>query len=145
VPVKAASGAIDVKAQFTGEGAAEPQSDAARIEPAAAAPLLFRRGPSTGNRVQPAADLRFSRTERLRLELPIPPEATLGAGRILDRNAQALQVPLQIAEKKDPDGQRWLTGDATLSPLAAGDYLFEVAYTAAGTERKVVTAVRVTR
>jgi hypothetical protein len=146
VPVQAATGPVDVKARLSAEGATgEPMADAARVDPAATAPLLFRRGPSTGNRVQPAADLRFSRTERLHLELPIPPDAALGAGRILDRNGQTLQVPLAVADKQDADGQRWLTADTTLSPLGAGDYLLEVAFTAAGTERKVVTAIRVTR
>ncbi|MGH9374255.1 MAG: VWA domain-containing protein, partial [Vicinamibacterales bacterium] len=145
VPVQAADAAIDVRASIVTEGTSEPLSDAARIEPIAAQPLLFRRGPSTGNRVQPAADFRFSRTERLHLELPISAEATPGAGQLLDRNAHPLPLPIQVANRQDPDGQRWLTADATLSALGAGDYVVEVTYTASGTEHKVLTAIRVTR
>jgi hypothetical protein len=120
-------------------------SDTARIEPEVPQPLLFRRGPSTGNRLQPAADFRFSRTERSRFELPVPPDAASGAGRLLDRNAQPLPVPIQIGERTDESGQRWLTGDATLAALGAGDYVVELSYTAGGTEQRVLTAIRVTR
>jgi len=137
---------VDVRARVTADGVSVPLSEGMRIEPQRAAqPLLFRRGPSTGNRVQPAADFRFSRTERLRLELPVPADAAPGTGRFLDRNGTPLQIPVQIAEKKDEDGQRWITADAILSPLGAGDYVVEVTYNAAGAEQRVVTAIRVTR
>ena len=145
VPVQASGGEIDVRARLTPEEGGEPLVDSVRIEAAAAAPVLFRRGMSTGNRVQPAADFRFSRTERLRLELPLPPGATPGSGRFLDRNAQLLPVPVQTAERKDEAGQRWLTADATLAALGAGDYVVEVSYTDGGAERSVQTAIRVTR
>jgi VWFA-related protein len=145
VPIQAGSAPIDVRARMTVDGSTEPLLEGARIDPASTQPLLFRRGPSTGNRVQPAADFRFSRTERLRLELPIPADATPGSGRLLDRNAQPLQVPVQVSNKKDPGGQHWLTADATLSALGAGDYVVEVVYTTAGTEQRVLTAIRVTR
>jgi len=145
VPVQAGTAAIDVRARMTVDGSTEPLLEGARIDPASAQPLLFRRGPMTGNRVQPAADFRFSRTERLRLELPIPRDAAPGTGRLLDRNSQPLPVPVQISDKKDPGGQHWLTADATLSALGAGDYVVEVVYTAGGTEQRVLTAIRVTR
>ena len=145
VPVQAPGAAIDIRVRMTAGSGGEPLTESARLEPASVQPLLFRRGLSTGNRVQPAADFRFSRTERLRLELPIPAEAVVGAGRLLDRTGQPLQVPVQAADKKDPDGQHWLTADATLSALAAGDYVVEVAYSAGGSEQKVLTAIRVTR
>jgi VWFA-related protein len=145
VPVEAPGTAIDVRAKMTAAGGGEALTESARIELASTQPLLFRRGLSTGNRVQPAADFRFSRTERLRLELPIGKEAVAGTGRLLDRNGQGLQVPVQVADKADGDGQRWLTADATLSALGAGDYLIEVSYTQGGAEQKVLTAIRVTR
>jgi VWFA-related protein len=147
IPVEAAGDAIDVRARVTAAGAASPASDSARVDlqRPAAEPLLYRRGPSTGNRVQPAADFRFSRTERLRLELPLTADAVPGAARFMDRNAQPLQLPVQVGEKTGDDGQRWLTADATLAALGPGDYIVEVAYTAAGVEQRVLTAVRVTR
>ncbi len=147
VPVNApATGALDVRVRLTPAAGGVPIADVSKLDldPALAQPLLFRRGLSTGNRLQPAAGFQFSRTDRLRLELPIA-TATPGTGRLLDRNAQPLQIPVQVAERTDADGQRWLTVDATLSALAAGDYVLEVTMTAEGTERRVLTAIRVTR
>ena len=147
LPVQAKGDELNVRGRLTAEGTTTPASDTARVDlqRAAPQPLLFRRGPSTGNRVQPAADFRFSRTERLRLDLPVAGEIIPGSGRFLDRNAQPLQLPVQVGDKTDPDGQRWITADATLAPLGAGDYIVEVTYTSAGVEQRVLTAVRVTR
>lgn len=147
VPVQNAGEAIDLRVRLAAAGSADPPlTDSIRVntDASAAQPLLFRRGPSTGNRVQPAADYTFSRTERLRLELPVAADAAPGAGRFLDRNGQPLQIPVQLGQK-DADGQRWLTADAVLSPLGAGDYVVEMKYTAAGAEHTVLTAIRVTR
>jgi len=39
-----------------------------------------------------------------------------------------MQVPVQISERADTSGSfRWIVADATLAPLAAGDYAVEVA------------------
>jgi hypothetical protein len=56
-----------------------------------------------------------------------------------------LQIPVQVGEKTDEEGQRWLTADAVLSPLAAGEYVVELSFASGGVERKVLTAIRVTR
>ena len=148
LPASAAREIVDVRARLTAARESEvPFSDSARIEldTPSSRPLLYRRGPSTGNRIQPVADFRFSRTERVRLELPLPAGAQPGDARALDRNAQPLQLPVAVGERTDDDGQRWMTADATLAPLGAGDYVFEVGYTHGGTAHSVVTALRVTR
>lgn len=109
-------------------------------------PLLFRRGLSTGNRLQPAADFRFARADRLRLEIPIGADDKPGRGRLLDRAGQPLQVPVTVAERVDAEsGQRWLSADVTLAALGAGDYAIELSATTASAEKKIVTAIRVTR
>ena len=145
VPVQSGDGQIDIRARLTAEGVTEPLQDAVRLDAASEQPLLFRRGLSTGNRVQPAADFRFSRTDRLRLELPVNDGVVPGTARLLDRNAQPLQMPVQVGEKTGEDGQRWITGDAILSALGAGDYLIELTVTTAGAERRILTPIRVTR
>jgi VWFA-related protein len=148
VPLHDAGPSVDVRGRLAAAGSAGvPLADTIRVStaPAAVQALLFRRGPSTGNRLLPAADFTFSRTERLRLELPVFADSAVGAGRILDRNGHPLAVPVQVGERKDADGQRWLTGDAVLSPLGAGDYVVEVSYTSGGVEQKVLTGIRVTR
>jgi hypothetical protein len=109
-------------------------------------PLFFRRGVATGNRVLPAADLRFSRTERVRLELPVSGDSKAGGGRILDRLAQPMPLPVTVGERlDDATGQRWITADVVLAPLAGGDYAIEIEVVGASKTQKVISAIRVVR
>ena len=89
-------------------------------------PVMWRRGPSTGPRYLMTADPRFQRNERIRFELP-----TTAAGpayaRMVDRLGKPMQVPVQVSDRAEPAGGfRWIVVDATLAPLAAGDYAIEV-------------------
>ena len=109
-------------------------------------PMLFRRGPSTANRVLPAADYRFFRTERLRLEIPVAAGVSPVAGRVLDRAGEALQVPVTLATRaEDGTGQQWITAEVTLAPLAPSDYAIEVTAATPSGEQRVVTAIRIGR
>jgi hypothetical protein len=139
---------VDVRARFSGEGSAVPVTDAieANAGPAAGQPLIFRRGPSTANRVVPAADFRFHRSERIRLELPVGPTTKAGSGRLLDRAGQPLEIPVQVGERVDEaTGQRWMNADITLAPLAAGDYAVELSTSSGAETRQTITAFRVSR
>jgi VWFA-related protein len=90
------------------------------------APVVWRRGPSTGPRHLQTADSRFSRSERIRLELATTVPGTATA-RLLDRAGQPLQVPVQVSARPDDSGQfRWIVADAVLAPLAPGQYAIEV-------------------
>jgi VWFA-related protein len=89
-------------------------------------PVVWRRGPSTGPRHLQTADPRFSRSERIRLELATTVPGT-AAARLLDRAGQPLQVPVQVSARPDESGQfRWIVADAALAPLAPGQYAIEV-------------------
>lgn len=150
VPLEKALAQADVRARLvpTDAGGTPPLTYTLHISAPAGLPepLLFRRGLSTGNRVQPAANFQFSRAERLHLEIPIGAEEKPGQGRLLDRAGQPLQVPVSVTDRVDADsGQRWLTADITLAALGAGDYGIELSATTAAGEKKVVTAIRVTR
>ena len=149
VPVRSAAATdIDVRARATSPGSVLPLTDLIQIAvpKGLGTPLLFRRGVSTGNRQQPAADFRFSRTERLRLEIAIGPEWKPGSGRLLDRTGQPLKIPVAVGERTDATtAQRWLTGDVVFAPLAAGDYAIELGATGPSGEQRVVTGIRVTR
>jgi VWFA-related protein len=139
------SGSLDIRVVVNGLGVI-PLTDNMRIT-AAGVPraLLFRRGPSTGNRVQPAGDPQFSRTERVRVEVPIAAGVTTGEGRVLDRAGNPLAVPVTVGERTDQaTGQRWLTAELTLAPLTLGDYAIELAFKGFKEER-MVTGIRVTR
>jgi hypothetical protein len=143
------SGALDVRATLTANDAtASPFSDILRLDLATSVgqPMLFRRGPATGNRLVPAGSFQFSRTERAHLEFPLPADAKPGAGRLLDKTGQPLTIPVTMGERTDAqNGQRWLTADIILAALGAGDYAVEVTMDSGSTQRKVLTAIRVTR
>jgi VWFA-related protein len=140
---------VDVRVRLIAGGAgAERTSDSvtAELRPGLSRPLLFRRGQSTANRLQPAASFLFSRTERVRLEVPIDPAWTPGAARLLDKAGQPLAIPVTAAERTEMGGgQRWLTADVTLAPLAPGDYAIELSATTPDGEQRTVTAIRIVR
>jgi VWFA-related protein len=106
-------------------------SDTVRaIVPARASALgeavLWRRGPTTGPVFLRTADPRFQRNERLKLELASAAEGPAMA-RLLDRSGKPLQVPVRVSERTDAvSGIRWVVAEATLAPLAQGDYAVEV-------------------
>jgi VWFA-related protein len=110
--------------------------------PAAPAPLgslLVRRGPFTGLKEVPTADLRFRRSEQLRVEIP-----ATGAGahsaRLLDRTGKPLTaVPIATATRDDSDGSHWITAQVPLIPLGPGDYIVEISEG----NNKTLTPIRV--
>jgi len=93
--------------------------------PHATGAVIYRRGPATANRDVVTADLRFRRSERLRVDVPTP-SAAMVAARLLDRNGNALAIPVTAATRDDADGSRWQSGEVALAPLGPGDYLMEL-------------------
>jgi VWFA-related protein len=145
---KTGSESIDVRAKIAPvEGKGVLRSELrVPVSPSSPQALLFRRGLATANRWLPTADPRFSRIERLHLEIPAAPDVKPGTGRVLGRNGQALKVPVTVGERTDePSGQRWITADVTLAPLAAGDYLIEVELKGPPRTSTTLTAIRVAR
>jgi hypothetical protein len=113
---------------------------------AAGEPLVFRRGPSTGNQSQPSAGRIFPRSDRVHLELEAQAGAPLWAGALLDRNGTKTAVPVAVGERTDPaTGQRWLTADVTLAPLGAGDYVVELTSTVGTEQKRTLVPIRVTQ
>jgi hypothetical protein len=143
---KRAVAPIDVRVRV-GQGSGLPLTDMLKIDAAEGLgqPMLFRRGPSTGNRLQPAGAPVYTRTERVRLEIPGAVGTTLSGGRVLDRNGAAIELPVTIAERTDETGQPWLTADVILSPLAPADYIIEMSGTVKGVAQTLLTPIRVTR
>ncbi len=147
-----ATGSVDVRVRLASQdGVADPLSEVIRLDLSStmAGALLFRRGVTTGNRIVPAADPRISRTERVRIDIPIGPgvrDAASFAGRILDRAGAATRVPVMVGERTDaPSGQRWLTADITLGPLSPADYVVDVTFMRDGKTEQVLVPIRVTR
>jgi VWFA-related protein len=118
-------------------------TDTARVEVkehgALGEAVLWRRGPTTGPQYLRTADPRFQRSDRLRLELATTSAAPATA-RMLDRNGNPLQAPVQVSERPDPSSTfRWVVVDALLAPFANGDYAVEVVQG----ESKQITSFRV--
>jgi hypothetical protein len=90
----------------------------------------FRRGPSTGLAFEPAAEARFRRTERVRIEFPVAAGATL-AGRLLTRQGQPLPLTVETSTRTSEGGETLAVAHLVLAPLAPGEYVVEVVVTAA--------------
>ena len=99
---------VDVRVRVSGPGVARTtDSVTAELTAGLPRPLVFRRGPSSGNRQQPAASFLFSRTERMHLEVPIDAGWTPGPARLLDKTGQPIAVPVATGERTDAgSGQR---------------------------------------
>ena len=109
-------------------------------------PLLFHRGPQTGNQMQPATGRAFPRSERVHLELEAAAGTPVWTGAVLDRNGTKTPVPVVVGERTDAaTGQRWVTADLTLAPLGPGDYVVELITTAGTETKRTLVAIRVTQ
>ncbi len=131
------------------EGRSQPSaSTSAHAEAREAAPgepIIFHRGPLTGNVQQRSSAREFSRTDRLHLEM-LPGDATGWTGALLDRTGKTLPVPIATGDRTDAaTGQKWLTADLTLAPLGAGDYAIELTVQRGGEPTKILKAIRVTQ
>ena len=108
--------------------------------PAVSGSLLFRKGPFTGLQEVPTADLRFRRSEQMRIDIPAAAASTAGTARLLDRTGKTMTgVPLSVVFRDDPDGSRWAATRVPLSPLGPGDYIVEVSVG----EQKTLTPFRI--
>jgi hypothetical protein len=144
---KPAEGGLDVRARLSGLSVV-PYADTVRIEAGSrlSGAVVYRRGPSTGTRYDPAGVMLFNRTERVRLELPLATGASATAARVLDRGGKVLQVPVALSERTDAaTGRRLAVADLALAPLTLGDYAVEVTVKTGGAEERAITAIRIGR
>jgi len=108
---------------------------------AGAGSVVYRSGPTTGNKETPTADARFRRSDRLRVDVPAGQSETATA-RLLDRTGKPMAVPVAGEVFVDANGSRWLTARLALAPLAPGDYLVELSNGSENAQR-ALTAIRV--
>ncbi len=129
---------IVVRLRMRGADGALPLSDVVRVPVpqelamTVGAARLQRSGPSTGRRYAPAADPRFRRTDRIRVDLPVSPGATEVSAELLDRTGATLTAIPVKAALAPPDAETdtsWATADLTLAPLSAGDYVIRLIVT----------------
>jgi VWFA-related protein len=139
-----------VRAELTPRGSRLPLQVSTPVDVAPAeasiggAALAYRRGPSTGLAYVPTADARFRRTERLRIEIPISGDGITATGRLLSRAGQAMPLAVTYQQRRDdPSGRSFGQAEVILSPLAAGEYVLEVAFAARGQTQTVAYGFRI--
>jgi VWFA-related protein len=145
-----APGRYSVRAELTPRGGRMPiqVTTFATVPPASVSvgtgALASRRGPSTGLSYIGTADPRFRRTERLRLEVPVADASFTATGRVLTREGQPLPIVATMSSRTDAaNGQTVAVADVSLAPLAAGDYVAEVAITKDGKTEAVSYGFRI--
>jgi VWFA-related protein len=102
----------------------------------------LRRGPSTGLKYVIANEPQFRRTERLRIELPVPAEATGASGRVLTSQGQPLPLVVSYSTQQT-NGQLFGIADVALAPLAVGEYVLELAIAKNGKTERVSYGFRI--
>lgn len=107
------------------------------------AALALRRGPSTGLAYVPTADPRFRRTERLRIEVPLV-DAAEATGRLLTREGAAMPLVVTYSTRVDETAKVTLgVAEVVLAPLAAGEYVLELAIKKAGAPEIITYGFRI--
>ncbi len=105
---------------------------------------VLRRGVTTGNQYVPTADLRFRRTDRIRIDVPVLGAVGQVTAEVLDRNGQTLQLAVEAARRDDPEPSlHWATAELALSPLAPGDYVMRTAVQQGTKRNETVTAFKI--
>jgi len=144
-----AAGEYVIRVRARGSSSSMATNETTRVllaaAPQATGAAFFRRGQTTGNREVPTADLRFRRSEQVRVEIPAPNVDAVTA-RLLDRTGKPLlAIPVAASVRDDEVGNKWQTAQVTLAPLAPGDYVIEItqAGQAGGTTNRTLAAFRV--
>lgn len=105
-------------------------------------PLVLRRGPSTGVKYVPTADLRFRRQERVRLEAPLVAPLDRVKATLVSRAGEPMPLPVQVTERVD-GASRVAVVDVSLAPLAAGGYALMVTDSDTTTSTRVLVPLQV--
>ncbi len=108
----------------------------------AAAPLLWRRGPSTQMRFVPTADTRFSRGDRVRADVLVADASSTVTALLLDRAGATIAVPVTGGTRTDGP-LVWGTAELALAPLGPGEYVLKITVTGPHGPSDVYTGIRV--
>jgi VWFA-related protein len=133
--------AADGETVFDERTAATVPGAPSSSESALGQPLLSRRPNTPRSEFQPTADVRFTRREILRVEVPVAGATDAPTLRLVDRGGHMLgqPIPVTIVER---NGGRLATATIALANVAPGDYVMEMAV-AAAPDKKLYVAFRV--
>jgi len=128
-------GPLSVTARIA-QGTNPPLSETLQIDPDVPTAVVTRRVGATAVQDAPTADLRFRRNEQIRVE--IAAAAGTYTATLLDRNGNALPIPITPEEHRDADGVRWVVAALPLAPLGNGDYVLQLLATDNDGSRRAV-------
>ena len=120
--VAPAGGDLVVRTRVKPQGEGEILNEATTIGSAAlsgAAPLLWRRGPSTLMRFVATADSRFTRADRVRADVLVADAASTITASLLDRMGATIAVPVTVGNRTEA-AMTWATAELALAPLGQG-------------------------
>ena len=142
--VSAPNGKLIVRFLVTPLHDGSPFNDTLRLGelPSPGRPIVLRRGPTTGIKYVPTADLEFQRTERVRMDLPTSEPLSGLEGALLDKHGSPLPLKVTTTTRVE-EGVTWVSADVNLAPLAAGDYVIRLKLTSGPNATEVVTGIRV--
>lgn len=136
-----------LRARLTSSQGGLPLSDTVRFSvpperSAVGSARLARRNASTGRAYLPTADVRFRRTDWLRISVPLGAPAAGVSAELLDQRGQAMTVPVPARSERDEDGEA-AVADLSLAPLAPGEYAVRIRIEVGGAAQERVVAFRV--
>jgi hypothetical protein len=105
-------------------------------------PLLYRRGPFTGNDWAPAGDVRYHRQERIKLEIAVAGPVTGRTMQLLDRAGHPIAMPVAVSDH-EASGITTVAGELALAPLGNGDFVLETSIARGAASEKRLVAFRI--
>ena len=143
--VAPAGGDLVVRTRVKPQGEGEILTEATTIGSAAlsaAAPLLWRRGPSTLMRFVATADSRFTRADRVRADVLVADAASTITASLLDRMGATIAVPVTVGSRTEA-AMTWATAELALAPLGPGEYVLKLTVAGPVGLADVYTGIRV--
>ena len=143
--VAPAGGDLVVRTRVKPQGEGEILTEATTIGSAAlsaAAPLLWRRGPSTLMRFVATADSRFTRADRVRADVLVADAASTITASLLDRMGATIAVPVTVGNRTEA-AMTWATAELALAPLGPGEYVLKLTVAGPVGPADVYTGIRV--
>jgi hypothetical protein len=104
--------------------------------------MFGRRNMTTGRAYLRTSDLRFTRTDWLRVTLPVSEVPASVTGELLDQRGQTMAIPVTARVDKGATGDV-AVAELSLAPLAAGEYAVRVVIEIGGEKHERLAAFRV--
>ncbi len=102
--------------------------------------MFSRRNVTTGRAYVRTSDLRFRRTDWLRVSVPLAGPATVVTAELVDQRGQMMSLPVTTSLGRNGD---LLVAEVSLAPLAAGEYAVKLVFEVGGTRYERFAGFRV--